>query len=140
MTVEAGKQTATARLISSAPHSDPTLEGRAYLYRVPISLATGSKAVAYLPSQAAKAATMLAIPDAAIVWYGGQPWAYAQIDDDQFERRPLGHYTARNGEYLVSEGFKADDQVVIQGAQLLLSEEQRTPAGQSGCKDPECDD
>ena len=129
----------TAQLISVSPQVDPSTEGRAYLYRAAATLPVGSKVVAYLPLPKPDS-TGLVIPEAAILWFGGQPWAYVQIAKDRFTRRPVADQIPYNNGYLVSTGFESDDRVVVHGAQLLLSEEQRPPITASACKDPECDD
>ncbi|WP_277594054.1 efflux RND transporter periplasmic adaptor subunit [Pseudomonas chlororaphis] len=129
----------TAHLISVSPQVDPSTEGRAYLYRAAATLPVGSKVVAYLPLPT-PTSTSLVIPEAAILWFGGQPWAYVQIAKDRFTRRPVADQTPYNNGYLVSTGFESGDRVVVHGAQLLLSEEQRPPITASACKDPECDD
>ncbi|MHA6128949.1 hypothetical protein ACX3YD_22645 [Pseudomonas fluorescens group sp. PF-1] len=129
----------TARLISVSPQVDPSTEGRAYLYRAAATLPVGSKVVAYLPLPT-PTSTSLVIPEAAILWFGGQPWAYVQIAKDRFTRRPVADQTPYNNGYLVSTGFESGERVVVHGAQLLLSEEQRPPITASACKDPECDD
>jgi hypothetical protein len=128
-----------AHLISVSPQVDPSTEGRAYLYRAAPTLPIGSKVIAYLPFPT-PASTSLLIPETAILWFGGQPWAYVQIAKDRFTRRPVTDQTPYNNGYLVSTGFESGDRVVVHGAQLLLSEEQRPPITASACKDPECDD
>ncbi|MEO8643372.1 efflux RND transporter periplasmic adaptor subunit [Pseudomonas sp.] len=128
-----------AHLISASPQVDTSTEGRAYLYRAAATLPVGSKVAAYL-ALPAPASTSLLIPEAAILWFGGQPWAYVQIAKDRFTRRPVADQTPYNDGYLVSTGFDSGDRVVVHGAQLLLSEEQRPPITASACKDPECDD
>lgn len=128
-----------AHLISVSPQVDPSMEGRAYLYRAAATLPIGSKVIAYLPLPT-PASTSLFIPETAILWFGGQPWAYVQIAKDRFTRRPVTDQAPYNNGYLVSTGFESGDRVVVHGAQLLLSEEQRPPITASACKDPECDD
>ncbi|MEB0042061.1 MULTISPECIES: efflux RND transporter periplasmic adaptor subunit [unclassified Pseudomonas] len=139
ISVESSEHRETAQLISVSPQVDPSTEGRAYLYRAAATLPVGSKVVAYLPLPTPPS-TSLVIPEAAILWFGGQPWAYVQIAKDRFTRRPVAEQTPYNNGYLVSTGFESGDRVVVQGAQLLLSEEQRPPITASACKDPECDD
>ncbi|KIH83367.1 efflux RND transporter periplasmic adaptor subunit [Pseudomonas batumici] len=129
----------TAQLISVSPQVDASTEGRAYLYRAAAILPIGSKVVAYLPLPTSTRPRLL-IPEAAILWFAGQPWTYVQIAKDRFTRRPVADQTPYDNGYLVSAGFESGDRVVVRGAQLLLSEEQRPPITASSCKDPECDD
>jgi hypothetical protein len=129
-----------ASLVSASPQSDPIAEGPTFLYRAPASLPVGSKVIAYLP-WGQKTASGVVIPEAAVLWFGGQPWAYVQQGKDRFVRRLVANRSPHDGGYFVDAGFKAGERVVTRGAQLLLSEEQRPPiSSAAACKDPECDD
>ena len=133
------KQRLPAQLVSPSPQSDPVIQGSAFIYRAAAPLASGTLVTAYLPT-AKKGARGMVVPADAIVWYGGQPWAYVQINTRQFARYPVPEQSPMQGGFFVTRGFKADQHVVVSGAQLLLSEELKPPPGGSGCKDPECDD
>jgi len=133
------KQRFPAQLVSPSPQSDPVIQGSAFIYRAAAPLASGTRIAAYLPTSK-QAAHGTVVPADAIVWYGGQPWAYVQINDQQFARYPVAEQSPMQGGFFVTRGFKADQRVVVSGAQLLLSEELKPPPGGSGCKDPECDD
>jgi multidrug efflux system membrane fusion protein len=77
------------------------------------------------------------------VWYGGQRWVYVRTAPTRFTRRFVAATTTYTGDQglVVSSGLHAGDQVVIDGAQLLLSEELRPQGIATACKDPpECDD
>lgn len=128
-----------ADLISSAPQSDPNLAGPVYLYRSSAPLPFGARLLAHLP-RAQPAVEGVLIPQSAVLWFGGMPWAYAQVEAGRFVRRPLNDAIAVAEGYFVDTGFNAGEQVVVRGAQLLLSEEQRPQIAASACKDPECDD
>lgn len=127
-----------AYMVSPSPQSDPAIQGDAFIYRTAAPLAAGTNIVAYLPKSGATTQGVL-IPARAIVWHGGQPWAYVRMAPDRFARRPVAQQTPMDGGFFVSDGIKAGDSVVVSGAQLLLSEELRPPPSSSGCKDPECD-
>lgn len=139
--VEAGgPQRLPATLLSPSPQSDPNIQGRAWLYTANAPLAAGTRVVAYLPS-ASQPSQGLFIPASAIVWYGGQPWAYVQTDPSHFARRPVPQQSPSNGGFFVTSGFQPGARIVSSGAELLLSEEQKpAPNSGTGCKDPECDD
>ncbi|MFJ3315147.1 metal transporter [Herbaspirillum huttiense] len=129
-----------ASLMSASPQSDPTAEGPTFLYRAPASLPSGSKVVAYLPSSQ-QAIPGVVIPESAVLWFGGQPWAYVLQGKDRFVRRPVADQSPYDGGFFVAAGFQPGERVVTRGAQLLLSEEQRPPTSSvAACKDPECDD
>ena len=126
-----------AHLVSASAESDPTIQGRAFIYRAATSIPDETNLVAHLPITT-QATQGIIIPGAAIVWHAGQPWAYVQIAPDRFARRPVDRSAPTSDGFFVADGFKPDDRVVISGAQLLLSEELRPTPG-AGCKDPECD-
>jgi hypothetical protein len=133
------KRRLPAQLVSLSPQSDPAIQGSAFIYRAAAALASGTRIAAYLPTTK-QAARGIVIPADAIVWYGGQPWAYVQMNAKQFGRYPVAEQSPTLGGFFVTRGFKAEQRVVVSGAQLLLSEELKPPPGGSGCKDPECDD
>ncbi|RTM01490.1 MAG: metal transporter [Hyphomicrobiales bacterium] len=129
-----------ARLVSASPQSDPIAEGPTFLYRAPASLPVGSKVIAFLPT-GQQPAPGVVIPRTAVLWFGGQPWAYIQQGKERFVRRLVDDQSPFDGGYFVGDGFDAGERVVTRGAQLLLSEEQRPPVtAVAACKDPECDD
>lgn len=132
------KRRLPAQLVSPSPQSDPVMQGNAFIYRAAAPLASGTRIAAYLPTAKQGSPGML-VPANAIVWYGGQPWAYVQINARQFARYPVAEQSPMQGGFFVNRGFKAGQRVVVSGAQLLLSEELKPPPGGSGCKDPECD-
>lgn len=124
--------------VSAAAQADPGMAGSSFLYRVPSPLPAGTPVVAYLPISA-EARKGVFVPSSAVVWYAGQPWVYVQDPPARFQRRPLGQAIEADGGYFVTEGLQPEERVVTRGAGLLLSQEQRQPAGGAGCKDPECD-
>lgn len=135
----AGRRIAANRL-SASPQSDPAIQGTSYLYAAAALLPSGTHAIAHIPSGASGAAGLL-IPESAVVWYGGQAWAYVRTAADRFTRRFVPSAATVDQGFLVTSGFHAGDQVVIHGAQLLLSEELRPQGIATQCKDPpECDD
>ena len=128
-----------AYLVSPSAQSDPAVQGSAFIYRASAPIAAGTNIAAYLPTSKQITQGTL-IPAAAIVWYGGQPWAYKQIDAAHFGRYPVAQQSPMQGGFFVTQGFKPGERVVVSGAQLLLSEELRPqPGSSSACKDPECD-
>ena len=72
------------------------------------------------------------IPSNAVVWYAGKPWAYfkqatnivadSRNSENEFVRKPISTDTEIDAGWF-NQGVDADSEVVISGAQLLLSEE-----------------
>ncbi|WP_123957860.1 hypothetical protein [Cupriavidus necator] len=121
-----------ARLISAAPQVDPGIQGQSYFYRAAAPLATGARISARASVTVAVKATTKAgvlIPASAIVWYGGQPWAYVRTGKGEFQRRAIDPHFPQDGDYFVTDGFAPGELAVVRGAQLLLSEESRAQSG-----------
>ena len=112
----------SAVLLAPTPQSDPVLPGRSFFYYANTTLPANTRIVAYLPV-ADSLQRGLFVPSGALVWYGGQPWVYIQLDKDRFARRTVSQQSPGNDGFYVTQGFKPGDAIVVQGAQLLLSEE-----------------
>ena len=130
--VESGKPTAytDARLISTAPQSDPSVQGETYFYRMPAHHVRVGMRVAVDVPLAGQATQGIVVPDSAVLWYAGQAWVYLQTDAEHFVRHLV---STRNP--VPSGWFETDirpgQRVVTQGAQLLLSQELLAPPSAS---------
>lgn len=130
----------SARKLSASPLADPAVQGNPWFYVAQQALPAGTRTSANVPTSS-QANSGLLIPEQAVVWYGGQTWAYVRTAPDRFTRR----YVPATGEgdqgFKVTSEFQAGDLVVTQGAQLLLSEELKPQGIATACKDPpECDE
>lgn len=140
ITVDARGGTVAASLLSASPQDDPSVPGIPYFYAADSAMPVGMHTVAHVPTTS-PASQALLIPQEAIVWYGGQSWAYVRTAPDRFMRRYAPTENAGDLGFIVAKGFHAGDLVVTQGAQLLLSEEMQPRGIATACKDPpECDD
>jgi hypothetical protein len=127
--VPMGSQTqlVKAQFISDAPQADSTIQGRTYFYRAPAgSLRAGMRVTTRLNTQG-KASTGVIVPHEAVVWYANQAWVYQKVGTGKFIRRLISTETEIESEAISgwynTVGLVANDEVVISGAQLLLSEE-----------------
>lgn len=105
--------------------SDPKTLGQTLLFRVGaegLPLRPGQAVTAYLPTSGMSHAGVV-IPRPAIVRFSGRAWAYVEIGGGQFTRRevPLTHPT--DAGWFVVSGFTLGEQLVVTGAEVLLSEE-----------------
>ncbi|AJZ56716.1 metal ion efflux membrane fusion protein family protein [Paraburkholderia fungorum] len=135
-------QQVTAQMLSASPQGDPAVQGNPYFYASDRALPVGTRTSAHV-SSSNSGTSGIAIPERAVVWYGGQRWVYVRTSPTRFTRRFVPAATTATGEQglVASGGFHAGDQVVMDGAQLLLSEEMRPQGIATACKDPpECDD
>jgi hypothetical protein len=116
-----------ALYISPATQSDTNGFGKTFYYSAPGDLLRiGMRVNVVKASAASKAASGVVIPSNAVVWYAGKAWAYFKTgqdkDDVQFIRKPISTDTEVD-EGWFNQGIAEDSEVVVSGAQLLLSEE-----------------
>lgn len=131
-------QSGTAELVSRAAQSDPDIQGTAYIYRVHAPLATNLHVTAHMATSATSVSGIV-VPSSAVIWYGGAPWVYKKTGADKFIRQQLVQPSESGKGSFVSRGFAAGDNIVIAGAQLLLSAEQMPPPSPSNTKDADDD-
>ena len=133
-------QPVQAHRLSASALADPAVQGSPWLYVTERMLPAGLHTNANVP-MSDRTVSGLLIPTRAVVWYGGQTWAYVRTSPDRFTRRYVSSDDERDQGFVVTSGFRAGEQIVTQGAQLLLSEELKPQGIATACKDPpECDD
>lgn len=113
--------------VALASIADPRTLGEGYLFRVGGlggMLRPGAAITAYLQVDG-KPTTSFLIPQSAIVRSGGKTWIYRQVADDKYSRQEVALSSSSNRGWLVT-GVTERDRVVSVGAQLLLSEEQKS--------------
>ena len=118
-----------AKFLSRAPSVNQAIVGKNFFYLTPNNkLVINEKVSAFISSSDAKGNYLL-VPNSSVVWSNGQPWAYIRIKENgNFVRRSLqGMREAENGSangWIIKEGIiNEEDEIVVNGAQLLLSEE-----------------
>jgi hypothetical protein len=126
--IESPDKASTARFVSVSPHADPAIQAQTFFYTAPArGLRTGARLAAHVEPPASGEAGV-AIPPSAVLWYGGKTWVYVRQDEDDFERREVSVQRETPAGFFNARGFAPNDAVVVTGAQLLLSEELRSPA------------
>jgi membrane fusion protein, multidrug efflux system len=126
--VPTGAQTKAinAKLVAASPQTDSTIQGRTYYFRAPAeNLRAGMRVSVEMKDSASnKASDGVAVPASAVVWYAGKPWVYKKQGEESFIRLPISTENEINGGWFNrSEQLAAGDNLVVNGAQLLLSEE-----------------
>lgn len=118
-----------ARIVSIAPQTDPKFQGPTLLATLPADrrLQPGMTLPATLTRGAPQSG--VTVPEEAVVEWEGRSWAYVQTADGSFERHQVSTNVATPGGWLQSEGFPSKGQIVVRGAQLLLSEELKAQPG-----------
>lgn len=114
--------------VALAASVDLRYQGQTWLFR----LAPGN--VALRPGEAVTARISIPgpvkngvwIPSQAILRFQGETWVYVETDPGTFVRRMATLEQADKGGWLVTTGFQSGQQVVVSGAQTLLSEEMKS--------------
>ncbi len=118
---------AAMRLVSAAARADPRGAGRSLFFVAAAqdALLPGAGLEAMLPAGAAVQGVV--VPPGAVVWWQDRAWAYLHPSETTFVRREVD--TAMPAPDLpggfVVTGLGEDPELVVEGAQLLLSEEFR---------------
>jgi hypothetical protein len=114
------------RFVSPFPRLDPRIQGPSFLYIVPTDpeLVPGMTLIALLPTGARIRGVV--IPREAVVWWQGNAWIYVQSAVNQFVRREIPTEMPVVGGWVVTKGLVRGQEIVVSGAQQLLSEEFRS--------------
>jgi len=119
----ARENTRPARFVSDSPQIDAALPGETYFYVVDGGgLRAGMRVLARAGLGGAPVAGVI-VPAQAVVWHAGKAWAYLKQDEQTFSRHEVSAAEELDGGWFNAGGFQPGDEVVVSGAQLLLSEE-----------------
>lgn len=121
-----GGSEARLRFISEATTTDPQIQGASYFYVAPAEngLLPGLRVTVSLPTGQKPEGVI--VPGAAVVWLEGKAWIYLRTGPQTFVRQQIApREAAPDGGYVVGS-LASNAQVVVRGAQMLLSEEFRT--------------
>jgi hypothetical protein len=141
--VTARENAVEARFVSVAPRVSAAMPGNTYFYLVRgANLRVGARVVARAGTDSAMVEGVI-VPNAAVVWHAGKSWVYRKRDAETFARhevstandlgdgwfqetvREAGVDQTGTDETAVPQvtSLEPGDELVISGAQLLLSEE-----------------
>src|SRR6266478_2902816 len=116
-----------AELLGRAPAVDPQTQGQGFVLLLrtnSLGLAPGAAVSGYLRDAGALVAGF-AVPDSAVVRQAGHGWVYVQTSDETFTRRQITLDHRTEDGWFVKSGLAANELIVVNGAQTLLSEEQK---------------
>lgn len=116
-------QAIRAQFISRAPLSNTAIQGKTYFYRAKSRELRAGMQVTAVSDLPGKNNEGVIIPNNAIIWFAGKSWVYQKSGNDQFSRIPVSTDTELDQGWFYHGALKAGDEVVTNGAQLLLSEE-----------------
>ncbi len=123
-----GSNMLEATLVSISPVSNPAIQGISCFYRVPTSpyVSVGMNVVVRL--SVGKESAGVVIPNSAVVWQNGNAWIFLKTGSDRFVRKQVTTTNRVEGGWFVRNGIESGESVVINGAQLLLSQEFKAQA------------
>ena len=116
---------AAIALVSPATHTDARIQGVSFFYLAPADsgVLPGMNVLAFLAS--GSGAVGVAIPAEALVWWQDRPWVYRRTEPDTFVRTQIATDQPTPGGGYIDRNLGKEAEIVIRGAQLLLSEEFR---------------
>jgi hypothetical protein len=112
------------RLVSPAVRADPHLTGRSYFYRTLPDPALLPGATFAVQLETGRRVELASVPASALVWWQGRAWIFVRNEAGDFERREVPADRAADSSTLLAD-LASGTEVVVQGAQVLLSEELR---------------
>ena len=127
--------------VSEAPRTDPQIQGVSFFYTSDAASGAlpGMSVIAFLPVGGPMQG--VAVPGSAVVWLHGRAWVYLQTAANAFTRREIPTTEPQpGGGYIVpapgpereafaarmdgeAQGLPTDEPLVVNGAQMLLSQE-----------------
>lgn len=111
-----------ARFVSASPQGDPSIQGETFFYVMPArNVRIGMQLIVRVPLQH-RAARGVVVPRSAVLSYGNRDWVYLRTDEDHFVRHLIAAKNRTPGGWFETD-LRPGQQVVVQGAQLLLSQE-----------------
>lgn len=122
------QQLVTATPIGPAPQADAQQGGSGLLYRLTASELRPGMRLAGSLSRGQQARQGVLVPAGAVIWHAGKPWIYLREPDDkdkhagEFRRRDVSGGESVGDNWFVG-AINEDAEVVVRGAQVLLSEE-----------------
>ena len=121
-----------ATYVSAAAQTDSNGFGNTFYYSAPAEQLRIGMRINLAFAATANDANGVIIPNSAVVWYAGKPWAYFKVANnknaqdkntqDQFIRKPISAESEMESGWF-NQGLSVGEEVVVNGAQLLLSEE-----------------
>ena len=123
------------RYVSPATRTDPRIQGLSFFYTVPgdSGFLPGMSMLAFLGSD--RTVTGISVPEDAVVHWQGGAWVYRGVAPNAFARHALKADPPMSADAYVVEDLPGDTEIVLTGAQALLSEEMKSQLSVSGGAD-----
>lgn len=120
--------------ISPSADADARTQAQSFIILVekpPFALRPGMALTAWLELPEAPRTGFL-LPRSALLRHDGRVWVFVQEEEEKFVRKPVAlDSPVEKGWFIGAEegGLKPEDLIVVEGAQVLLSEEMKAAAG-----------
>jgi hypothetical protein len=115
----------TAQYLAEAPSLHPFSQAKQFFFQLNNNhIIPETRLTAWLPLKQ-KINSGVLIPASAIIWHLGQPYAYIRTGTEQFTRRQIVDPIGTGDGYFVQNSIIPGEELVVTGAQMLLSEEFR---------------
>jgi hypothetical protein len=111
-----------ATFLGSIAFVDPQTQNRSYFVLANQMLPPNAAVTAFLKISGAPESGVT-IPASAILRHEGKGWIYVQTGSEEFTREEIPLDKITDGGWFVSENFAVTNQIVVTGAQALLSSE-----------------
>lgn len=117
-----------ALIVSEAPKIDPRIQGRGFILSLenaesPLRIGSAVTAFLKLPGTPKKG---VIIPKPSVLRTQAKTWVEVQDAQGQFTRREVVLENPIDGGWFSTTAFAPEEKVVVEGAQILLSEEQKS--------------
>ncbi len=112
-------------LVGPAPTVDPQVQGQGFVFLVKpntLRLAPGMAVTGFVAVPGERLSGVV-VPESAIVRHEEAAWVYARVEGTKFRRAMVKLEWPVEAGWLIREGLKPGEAVVVSGAQTLLSEE-----------------
>jgi len=121
--------------ISPATRTDARIQGLSYFFTAPgdSGLLPGMNTAVYVPS--GKTYEGVFVEDTAIVRWQGRSWVYLRAGPNTFKRHPISTDQPVSDDDYVVRDIPAGSEIVMRGAQVLLSEEAKSELRDAGDND-----
>ena len=116
------------RYVSPGTRTDQRIQGVSLFYLVSgdSGLLPGMSTLAFITAD--RAVEGILVPEDAVVHWQGGAWFYREVGEDGFARHPLPPNAAMSADAYVVGDLGQETEIVVGGAQALLSEEARAQA------------
>lgn len=112
----------SARYVSEAPSAQLGTGAADKFFMTDTQMPTGTRVIVSL-SENLEGVSGVFIPDEAVLWHSGKPWVFKRHSEGVFARFEIEADVDLGLGWFEVNAFVPGDQIVVSGAQLLLSEE-----------------